>query len=721
MDVSAILEDLNEAQRQAVTTSEQVVRVIAGAGSGKTRVLVRRMQWLMAVNGLSPFALLALTFTNKAAREMKERLEKALSFPLEPLWMGTFHSIGHRLLRRYAERMGWSKQFVVMDSQDQLALIKRLMRAQQWDEQVVAAKQMMWLINHFKDQGVRAADVEIGKHRNDVLVQAFYADYERACRAQATMDFSELLLLSVELLREHADVRERYQERFEAILVDEFQDTNALQFQMVALLKSKQAQLFVVGDDDQSIYAWRGAQVENILSLEKHYPQLCSLRLEQNYRSTQTILQAANAVIAQNSQRLGKTLWSAGEVGEKVRIYPAVNEYDEARFVCEEIMRWQRAGGRLDECAILYRSNAQSRVFEEMLVQHQMPYRVYGGLRFFERAEVKDALAYLRLAYFAQDDGALERVINTPARDIGAKTLAKLRELAKERGQSLWQTLNEAQLSKHFSARAVKALQGFISVVMALQEKIALSPSLAEALRYVVYDTGLHAMYDKEGKEEALTRQENLQELISAGEHFDWQAVGAENERLLDFLSFAALDAGEAQAHAGSDAVQMMTLHTAKGLEFDDVFLVGVEEGMFPSYRALESEQKIEEERRLAYVGMTRARRHLTLSFAEMRRFQGKELRPQASRFIYEIPQELTDSVRPMVYAGINQSLIDKRKSSYDERLPYQQGDSVEHAKFGEGCVLALEGDGEHLRVLVNFAQAGEKWLVAAYAKLQKI
>ena len=723
MDVSEILQGLNERQREAVTHPARAMRVIAGAGSGKTRVLVQRMQWLMAVEGVSPYGLLALTFTNKAAREMRQRLEAALQRPLGQLWMGTFHGICHRILRRHAPLMQWPEQFVIMDSDDQLRLVKRMMRARQWDEAVMKPKNMVWQINAYKEEGLRAEDVPPTPHPGELAIREFYHDYEKLCRQQGTMDFAELLLLTVELFTHHPEVLQNYQQRFQSVLVDEFQDTNALQYRLVQQLCAGGAQLFVVGDDDQSIYGWRGARVENILQLERDFPALATVRLEQNYRSTQTILDAANAVIAQNSNRLGKTLWSDGARGAAVRIYPAINEMDEARYVCEHIQRWHADGGRYDESAILYRSNAQSRVFEEMLLQHRLPYRVYGGLRFFERAEVKDALAYLRLARYRDDDGALERIINTPPRGIGQKTLADLRQHAQQHGASLWQILtNDTLINSHYPARAKNALCDFVRLIDDLAHKINHEPSLKKALEYTVHDSGLYAALEAEHSEQAEARRDNLDELINAGCYIDL-TTDPDSDRIMDFLADAALDAGDGQAEEGSDSIQLMTLHSAKGLEFPNVYIVGMEEGLFPTQRAIESPDKLEEERRLAYVGMTRAERELTLCFAERRRFQGQENYPQPSRFIHEIPEELTEAVRPMVYSGISKM---RRMDSASPRTaspaaPYKLGDSVRHPKFGEGCVMALEGHGEHLRAQIHFAEAGEKWLVLAYAKLEKI
>lgn len=725
MDVSEILDGLNTAQRQAVTSESRVLRVIAGAGSGKTKVLVQRMQWLMAVDNVSPWGLLALTFTNKAAREMRNRLEAALERPMTALWMGTFHGICLRILRRFAERMEWSKDFVIMDSDDQLRMIKRMFRARGWNDDLMKPKQMQGQINYYKEEGMRAKDVPASAHPMDVAVREFYGEYETACKRQGTMDFAELLLLTVELLRAHEDVKKHFQDRFQAILVDEFQDTNMLQFELVVELLSPTSKLFVVGDDDQAIYGWRGAKVENILQLDKVFPELETIRLEQNYRSTQKILDAANAVIAKNTQRLGKTLWSEGNSGDLVQIYPAVNEYDEARYVIECIEEWQHDGGDYHDCAILYRSNAQSRVFEELLLQKRMPYRVYGGLRFFERAEVKDALAYLRLTRQPEDDGALDRVLNQPPRGIGAKTQSDVRELARRQNKPMWEIINDAALVKaHFNGRASNALAAFASLVHQLHEKVIATASLANALRAAVHDSGLYHYWELQTKEDAETKRENLDELINAGAQRDTTAP-LNADKVLDFLADAALDAGDGQAEEGSDSVQLMTLHTAKGLEFPNVFIVGIEEDLFPSSRSVMEVGRLEEERRLAYVGMTRAMQHLTLSFAERRRWQGQDTYPQPSRFLYEIPQELTQPVRPMVYQGITTARLENAPDDAPKPaisgVEWRPGDVVTHPKFGEGCIITLEGNGAHQRALIHFEKVGDKWLVLAFAKLSHV
>lgn len=725
MDLSDILAGLNAGQREAVATPAKQVRVIAGAGSGKTRVLVSRMLFLLTALEVEPQALLALTFTNKAAKEIKERLEHALAQPLTGLWIGTFHSICLRILRVYAPKMGWPVNFVVMDSDDQTRLIKKLMRELNWQDERLTPKQLANRINAFKEKGARAADIPVKPYPLDNAIRELYTLYEARCLAQGTMDFAELLLLSVELLSQDAAVRAYWQQRFHTVLIDEFQDTNALQFRLLQLLCAGGAGIFAVGDDDQSIYAWRGARVEYMLRLEEQFPQLTTIRLEQNYRSTQTILTAANALIAHNQDRLGKQLWTEAEKGEPIEVYAALNGHDEAEMVVNAIKRFEEEGGNYPECAILYRSNAQSRVFEQALRQAQIPYQVYGGMRFFERAEIKEALAYLRLMHFPDDDAAVERVINVPSRKIGERSVAMLRELARRENTSLWQVLSNAPLLEVFSARQRHALAEFVALIDRLRQQMTLQQHVYEALKIIFEQTGLYALY-QEGKSADESRVENLDELLSAASFFDTQAVGDIEERILAFVADSALDAGDRQQHTSKqtseNAVQLMTVHSAKGLEFERVFLVGMEEGLFPSQRAMDERQGLEEERRLAYVGMTRAMRKLTLSYAHNRCLQGRELYSSPSRFLSELP---AGTWRPVHFAK-------KHYAAETPFLPHQPtiassseqgfglGQMVYHEKFGEGCILSLEGSDAHRRALVRFS-AGEKWLILAYAKLKAL
>ncbi|TCO81228.1 ATP-dependent DNA helicase UvrD [Plasticicumulans lactativorans] len=720
MDITPILEHLNDAQRAAVTAPPGPLRVLAGAGSGKTRVLVQRIAWLLTVEQANPWSILAVTFTNKAAAEMRARIEQLLEFRASGLWIGTFHGIAHRLLRYHWREARLSQHFQILDADDQVRLVRRVLRGLELDEKTWAPKQAVWRINAWKDDGLRAAHID---DRDDPLLRThvrIYAAYEAACERNGVVDFGELLLRTVELLRDDATLGEHYRARFRHVLVDEFQDTNQVQYAFLKLITGQRGDVFVVGDDDQAIYGWRGARIENIQRFEQDFPGALTLRLEQNYRSTAVILDAANALIAHNRGRLGKRLWTDGSRGEPIDVYAAYNDYDEARFVVERIQRWVEEGGRRAECAVLYRSNAQSRVFEESLIAAALPYRVYGGLRFFERAEIKDALAYLRLLANRDDDASFERVVNTPTRGIGERTLDELRGVARERSVALWQAAERLLAERRLAARAANALAAFLALVERLARDTAERP-LSAVTAHVIEHAGLlaHVRKDKDGKGE--DRAENLEELVNAARAFETLPEELEGMRPLDaFLAHAALEAGEGQAEAWEDCVQLMSLHSAKGLEFPQVFIAGFEEDLFPHYLSSQDPEKLEEERRLAYVGLTRAQRHLTLSFAERRRLHGQEIYPRPSRFLREIPAELTRDVRAR--ATVSRPLYNPGplvQAESDTGL--QLGGRVRHPSFGEGVVLALEGAGAHARVQVNFKAAGAKWLVAAYAKLEKV
>lgn len=718
-DISDIIDGLNAPQREAVTSPSRILRIIAGAGSGKTRVLVQRMLWLMFAEKVLPSGLLALTFTNKAAREMRGRLEEAMQRPMDGVRMGTFHHVCGRILRQHADRMNWPRGYVVMDSDDQLRMIKRMMRDSGWQYDGFDEKDMRNAINGLKEEGVRSAAMPIASNL-DKLICEFYSDYETACIRQGRMDFAEMLLLTVELLQQHKDIRQGMHARYRAILIDEFQDTNALQFQFVQLMLGKDAKLFVVGDDDQSIYSWRGARIENILQLERYYPELETIRLEQNYRSTGIILAAANAVIANNANRLGKDLWTDDADGEKIALYPALDEYDEARWIAERIQHDRQTGGSCREHAVLYRTNALSRVLESIFMEYDIPYRVTGGLRFFERAEIKDALAYLRTVICPEDDGALERIINTPPRGIGEKTMNDLRALARQGGLPLWRLITDRTLlDRHFSARAANAMQNFARNILIMRDKILAEPTLQNALTTVCTDSGLLNQLESAKKDSSESRIDNLHALIDAGIHQDAQHPEPSLEHLTDFLADAALDAGENEASEGEDAVQLMTLHTAKGLEFLHVYIIGMEENIFPSRQSQYSE-KLEEERRLAYVGITRAQKTLALSFAERRRYHGSDTYPEPSRFLQEIPPVHLDSIRPAAFSSILAESRHPKPARLDasNASGIKEGDLVEHPKFGEGCVLGFEGQGQSLRALVRFAGCGEKWLILEFAPL---
>lgn len=720
-DVSEILDGLNDRQREAVTAgSQQPLLVLAGAGSGKTRVLTHRIAWICQVEGISPFSIMAVTFTNKAASEMRQRVEKLLGVSARAMWVGTFHGLAHRMLRAHWQEAGLPQGFQILDSDDQLRIVKRVLRNLNLDEAHWPAKQSQWFINHCKDEGKRARHIDPGGDPIVRTQQQIYAEYEQHCTRAGVVDFAELLLRSLELIRDSESLQQQYQRRFRHVLVDEFQDTNAIQYAWLRLLRGTQAGISVVGDDDQSIYGWRGARIENIHSYGQDFGQSQTIRLEQNYRSTSTILKAANALIANNQGRLGKELWTDGEVGEPVLLYSAYNEQEEARFVLDRIEDWVRQGRQRSEIAILYRSNAQSRQFEELLVARSIPYRVYGGLRFFERAEIKDALAYLRMVANCADDTAMERSFNHPPRGIGAKTVDQIRELARANNQSLWQAAQQACQSGALTSRASSAVSHYLQLIQQLQQDCE-NLDLAETVDQAIATSGLMQHFAKDKGDKGEARIDNLKELIGAARSFELEQDEAQ-DRLNQFLAHAALEAGEGQASEWEDCVQMMTLHSVKGLEFPLVFMVGLEEGLFPHQRSVDEPGRIEEERRLCYVGITRAREQLVLSTAEVRRLYGNENYNLPSRFIREIPAELLHEVRPKarmqapVWHGKNgQTRIP------DSNLGVKMGDRVKHAKFGPGIVLQLEGAGEHARVQVNFEQAGSKWLLVSLAKLESL
>jgi len=718
MDVSFIIDPLNDAQREAVTAAQDPLLVLAGAGSGKTRVLVHRVAWLIEVEGVSPYGILSVTFTNKAAGEMRSRIEQLVGVPTRGMWVGTFHGLAHRLLRAHWQEAGLPQSFQVLDSDDQYRVIRRLLKAMELDESRFPPRQMQWFINARKDEGQRPQHIE---HKGDPFMRqqvAVYQAYEEQCQRSGLVDFAELLLRAHELWLQQPQLLAHYQQRFQHILVDEFQDTNTIQYAWLRVLAGSNAKITIVGDDDQSIYGWRGARIENLQRFETDFPGARTLRLEQNYRSTGVILKAANALIAHNDGRLGKNLWTDGSDGDPIQLYAALNEQDEARYVVEQILGFIEQGAARSDMAILYRSNAQSRVFEERLLQRAIPYRVYGGLRFFERQEIKDTLAYLRLCENREDDASFDRVVNQPPRGIGERTLGVVRERARLDKISLWAAALGVQSGDVLNARARNALAAFMQSLDALAGDIN-GIELAEKVEHVVQCAGLKDHYAKEKGEKGQARLENLEELVNAAREFEYEVEDDEDlEPLAAFLSHAALEAGEGQADKWQDCVQLMTLHSAKGLEFDQVFLCGLEEGLFPHQRSVEEAGRLEEERRLCYVGVTRARKQLMLSYAEHRRLHGSESYCMPSRFIHEIPAELVNEIRPRIQV----SRPYETSGTAFREAPCGDlglGQRVQHTKFGEGVVLNYEGQGSHARVQVNFESAGTKWLVVAYANLQ--
>ena len=730
MDVSHLLDDLNPAQRDAVSAAPGHYLVLAGAGSGKTRVLTHRIAWLNEVHGVPAHGILAVTFTNKAAGEMRARADVQLRNGSRGMWIGTFHGLAHRLLRLHWQEAKLPETFQVLDSDDQQRLVKRVVQAMELDEGKYPPKQLTWWINEQKDEGRRPEHIQPAPNDDwlDVRRQV-YAGYQERCDRAGLVDFAELLLRAHELLRDTPALLAHYRMRFREILVDEFQDTNAIQYAFVRVLAGDTGHVFVVGDDDQSIYGWRGAKVENMQQFLRDHPSARTIRLEQNYRSSANILGAANAVIAHNPGRIGKQLWTDTGDGEPIDLYAAYNEMDEARFVVERIRQWVRDGGSLGDAAILYRSNAQSRAFEEALLSEQLPYRVYGGMRFFERAEIKDALAYLRLVANRGDDAAFERAVNTPARGIGERTLDEVRRLARNARVSLWGAAMLATQGTELAGRARNALAAFMALVEQLAGETA-ELDLAERVDHVLVRSGLREHWAKEsrGGLDSESRTENLDELVSVASRFvrriDDDDTTEGMSELVAFLSYAALEAGEGQVEAGEDGVQLMTLHSAKGLEFPLVFLAGLEEGLFPSNRSLDESGRLEEERRLAYVGITRARQKLVLTYAEARRLHGQDMYGIPSRFLREVPASLLNEVRPRVQVSRPASGFATRPAPGHASLEtpgLKLGQTVTHAKFGPGVVTDYEGSGAHARVQVNFANEGSKWLVLAYANLQAV
>lgn len=723
IDPNALIDGLNEKQRAAVAAPIENLLVLAGAGSGKTRVLVHRIAWLMSVEEASPFSIMSVTFTNKAAAEMRGRIEELMMGSASGMWNGTFHGLCHRILRAHYLDAKLPEDFQIIDSDDQQRLLRRLIKAQNLDEKQWPARQVSWWINGKKDEGLRPSHIDTF---NDPVTQTYlqlYRAYQEACDRAGLVDFAEILLRAQELLRDNKHIRQHYQTRFKHILVDEFQDTNNIQYAWLRLMAGPETHVMIVGDDDQSIYGWRGAKVENIEKFTVEFPSVNTIRLEQNYRSTKTILDASNALIANNTERMGKELWTDGSAGEPISVYSAYNELDEARFAVSKIKEWQEKGGVLTDTAMLYRNNAQSRVLEEALIQAGLPYRIYGGMRFFERQEIKDALSYLRLMANRNDDAAFERVVNTPTRGLGDKTLETIRFAARDRGCTLWKASTSLLEEQVLPGRAAGALGRFIELVHALEDDTK-EMSLHQQTDHVIKSSGLFAMYEQEKGEKSKARIENLEELVTATRQFEKPEEAEDMPLLTAFLTHAALEAGEGQADEFDDAVQLMTLHSAKGLEFPLVFMVGVEEGMFPSQMSAEEAGRLEEERRLCYVGMTRAMEKLYITYAEMRRLYGQDKYHKPSRFIRELPEDCLDEVRmkakvsrPASSGRFSQSVA---KESFNQ-TGFSLGARVMHPKFGEGTIINFEGSGPQSRVQVAFNGEGIKWLVTAYAKLEHL
>jgi DNA helicase-2/ATP-dependent DNA helicase PcrA len=716
MDVTSIIDSLNDAQRNAVCAESGNQLILAGAGSGKTRVLVHRIAWLMQTEKVSPYSIMAVTFTNKSAKEMRNRIEDLQGSSLRGMWVGTFHGLAHRLLKSHWLDAGLPENFQILDSDDQLRVVKRVTRALDLDDSQWPPRQSQWFINSQKDEGKRAAHIDDWGDLHHKTMVRIYQHYEELCQRGGLVDFGELLLRSHELWLKKPAILEHYQQRFSHLLVDEFQDTNAVQYAWLRVLAGNNCKVTAVGDDDQSIYGWRGAKIENIQRFSEDFPDTQITKLEQNYRSTETILQAANEVISRNQGRLGKELWTAGEKGEKISLYAGFNEVDEANFIVEQIQQASQEVAKSD-CAILYRSNAQSRVLEDSLLRAGVPYRVYGGHRFYERLEIKNALSYLRLLNNPHDDIAFERVINTPTRGIGAKSVENLRLFAREHGASLWQSASTMVEKNILPARAASNISNFLQLLADLTEGTNELP-LHEQVDHIIDASGLLEFHRNEKGEKGQARVENLQELVVATRAFAWD----EDENgtpLQQFLDTAALDAGDAQADEFEDAVQLMTLHSAKGLEFHTVFIAGVEENLFPHKMSAEDPERLEEERRLCYVGITRAMVKLYISYAECRRLYGSDNFNAPSRFLREIPPECLQEVR--LGAQVTRPVLFGAPDDTEPQQGISLGGRVFHQVFGEGTVLNVEGHGDNARVQVNFDNEGSKWLVLQYAGLQAI
>lgn len=722
-----ILNKLNDCQQKAVIYNQNNLMVLAGAGSGKTRVLIHRIAWLLQECGLQPYNIMAVTFTNKAARELKARIEQMTGSYSRDFFVGTFHGLTHRLLRTHWQEAQLPENFQVIDSDDQQRLIKRLMREMSIDDTRWPPRQVQSFINGCKDQGLRSKDVAGSGDYFQKHLQSIYVNYERSCQRGGIVDFGELLLRAYELWRDNPAILQHYRQKIAHVLVDEFQDTNDIQYMWLKLLTSQSdVSITVVGDDDQSIYGWRGAKIENIQHFTRDYPGSEIIRLEQNYRSTNTILKAANEVIANNSGRLGKKLWTSSGEGEKIKLYCAFNDLEEARYVVDKIREYYAKNVNYSDMAILYRSNAQSRSLEEQLLYSQVPYRIYGGLRFYERAEIKNSIAYLRLMINPGDDTSFERIINFPPRGIGEQSIAIVRQCARESQVSLWNALEETMTSEGLPARTHKAFENFISLLTTLQEKVRHLP-LEEQVEIVVKESGLYDHHGREKGKVGESRLDNLQELCRAsGQYAD--ETESDNP-LVAFLDHASLEAGDGQAEDYADAVQLMTLHSAKGLEFPLVLITGLEDGLFPHRMSMDDPAKLEEERRLCYVGITRAMDALYLTHAQTRRMHGAQTSNRASRFIAEIPEDLIESVRlqslfrrPLVADEQSEySQVIKDYSSKHSDVPFSIGNKVTHPLFGGGVILNIEGSGESAKVQVNFRNQGIKWLVLAYAKLQAV
>ena len=714
-------DELNEKQQQSVALEEDVnALILAGAGSGKTRVLTHRIHYLVSTKNHHVDDILAVTFTNKAANEMKERLSELLRRPIGRMWVGTFHSLAHRLLRTHPLEANLSPTFQILDAQDQFRIVKRLMKENGVDETKFPIKKVQWFINQQKDEGILPHQIDAG-HNYFVKQSAKIFDlYEKYCQANDLVDFAGLLVKSYELLKNNQSLLDHYQKKFRHILVDEFQDTNRIQYQFIKILHNQNNHIFCVGDDDQSIYGWRGAKIENIQKIENDFKPIKVIKLEQNYRSTGNILSASNALIANNQNRLEKSLWTQSGDGELINVFNARSEIEESRFVVSEVENQFNQGRNLSECAILYRSNAQSRVFEESLIKRNLNYRIYGGLRFFERAEIKDAMGYVRLIENTSDNIAFERIVNFPTRGIGLSTIEKIRSHASDNHTDLFQS--SIAIIESLPARASNALQAFINLIEAISDS-SKNLTLSEKVDSILMQSGLMSHYANDKTDKAGSKRENLDELVTAATQYAHEEDNEMNETQ-GFIALATLDSSGDSNKRNQDSVQLMTVHSAKGLEFPVVFLVGLEEDLFPS-RQSKDEQKLDEERRLCYVGMTRAMNTLTLSYASKRFIHGNSFYSMPSRFLDEIPINYLNYIKNSS-SDMNSRSRQNDPSHYTKMTStsssiYSIGQVVKHAKFGLGTVVNCEGSGDSMRLQIKFQKVGTKWLISSYANLELV
>jgi DNA helicase-2/ATP-dependent DNA helicase PcrA len=720
MNLSEIIGDLNDKQSQSVIlNNNKNALILAGAGSGKTRVLTHRIAYLVTQQNYHTDSILAVTFTNKAALEMRDRLSLLLRRPVRNMWVGTFHGLAHRMLREHYSKANLTAQFQILDAQDQFRIIKRLMKENQVDESKFPVRKIQWYINQQKDEGIRPSDIDIGYNFFVKQSVKVFTLYEKHCADNDLIDFAELLVRSYELLKNNSEILSHYQDRFQHVLVDEFQDTNTIQYMWIRLLCPQKNRLFCVGDDDQSIYGWRGAKIENIQKLETDFNPIQTIRLEQNYRSTGNILAASNALIANNTTRLGKSLWTDSGNGEKISVFEARTETEESDFVVTAIKKLIDEGINANSCAILYRSNAQSRAFEERLIKYNIPYLIYGGLRFFERAEIKDAMCYLRLIENNSDNVAFERIVNFPTRGIGNATLDKVRQFANINSTSLFQA--SIAISKELPTRAANSLNVFTQLIEQMTED-SKNLDLSEKVALLIKDSGLIDFFANDKTDKAGSKKDNLEELIAAAKQYNHEDSGI--SEALGFISLATLDSSGEASNDKNQNVQLMTIHSAKGLEFKYVFLTGMEEDLFPSRQSKDEPHLIDEERRLCYVGMTRAMQKLTLSFAIKRFLHGQSLYAYPSRFLDEIPDEYIHQIKQKFNSNTNNYSSEYAFNQDIEPKSEGQisvGAAVKHNKFGVGTILNFEGDGDSARVQIKFNNAGTKWLICAYANLDFI